>query len=52
MFNQYKIIVMDYNRKVVKTVRFTGNYDDARKEADKILHSDESYLGCIVEFDW
>lgn len=46
---QYKIIILNHNKDIVKRIPFIGNYRDARKEANRLLYSDSRYWGCRVE---
>ena len=50
MMNEWKIVILDWDKEVCKTVNFVGDYDDARRLADKLLHSDEKYWANRVEF--
>ena len=50
MMNEWKIVILDWNKEVCKTVNFAGDYDDARRLADKLLYSDEKYWANRVEF--
>ena len=50
MMNEWKIVILDWDKEVCKTVNFAGDYDDARRLADKLLYSDEKYWANRVEF--
>lgn len=41
--------MLDWNKGICKTVKFEGDYEDARRMADKILYSDECYWAYRVE---
>lgn len=41
--------MLDWNKEICKTVKFEGDYEDARRMADKILYSDERYWAYRVE---
>lgn len=43
------IVMLDWNKEICKTVKFEGDYEDARRMADKILYSDECYWAYRVE---
>ncbi|MBQ2348115.1 MAG: hypothetical protein II388_07100 [Clostridia bacterium] len=47
---QWKIVILDWNKEVCKTVKFTGDYEDARRLADKLLYSDKKFWANRVEF--
>ena len=41
--------MLDWNKEIYKTVKYEGDYEDARRMADKILYSDECCWAYRVE---
>lgn len=46
---KHRIVMLDRNKEVCKTFQFEGDYEDARRMADKILYSNECYWAYRVE---
>lgn len=54
MSSSWKILFFDKNKEIVKTVLYIGDYNDARRKADKILYGEnnDDFWGYRVEFNW
>lgn len=50
--DKYNIIILNWNNEKCKTVKFIGDYRDARIKADKILYSNDNYWAYRIEHDW
>lgn len=51
--DKYVIIMYsDYGNTIVKKIRFVGNYQEARFEANRLLYANDNYTSFNIEMDF